>query len=97
MTPTDVTARTATKDDAGSLAAVLARAFADDPPCAWILRNGKDRTKRLDRLFLTTLRADAMRNAGAVEVAISGGQVVGGAIWCVGSWQCLVHLLMVVI
>jgi hypothetical protein len=38
---------TATKDDVETSAAVLARAFADDPPCAWILRNDKDRTKKV--------------------------------------------------
>jgi GNAT superfamily N-acetyltransferase len=73
--------RTATKGDLGALAAVLASAFADDPPTIWILPSDKDRTKRLARLFRTTLRTDALRNTGAVDVAVSGGQVVGGAVW----------------
>jgi hypothetical protein len=65
VAPADVVVRTATKDDVEALAAALTRAFADDPPCTWILRNDKDRTKRLARLFRTTLRTDALRNTGA--------------------------------
>jgi GNAT superfamily N-acetyltransferase len=78
--------RPATSADIAPLAGVLARAFYDDPPFAWVLPDPKTRLSRLDRLFAIMLRGE-IPGHGAVEVAWSGDRIVGGAIWMPpGSW-----------
>jgi hypothetical protein len=54
------------------MAEVLARAFYDDPPVAWMLPDDASRERRLRRMFAAVLRYEAMP-AGAVDVAASGG------------------------
>jgi GNAT superfamily N-acetyltransferase len=84
---TAVTVRPAQAADVRPLAAVLARAFYDDPPFAWMLPNPADRLGRLDRLFATIVRAEAL-GLGGVEVACAGGRILGGTIWLPpGHWQ----------
>lgn len=43
--------RRATEDDVPTLAGVLGRAFTDDPPLAWVFRDGATRVDRLTALF----------------------------------------------
>lgn len=51
--------RDATDIDRSAVAAMLARAFADDPAMAYIFPNPLDRAKRLPRLFALLYDADA--------------------------------------
>ena len=51
--------RDATDTDRDAIAAMLARAFADDPAMAYILPDPRDRAKRLPRLFALLFDADA--------------------------------------
>jgi hypothetical protein len=73
--------------DARPLAAVLARAFYDDPPFVWMPPDLAIRLARAARVFATILRAEALRHDG-VEVACGGGHILGSAIWLPpGHWQ----------
>jgi len=81
-----MTVRPATSADIKPLAAVLARAFYDDPPFMWLLPEPKSRPVRLRRLFAVILRLEALPHQ-AVEVACAGDEIVGGAIWMPpGHW-----------
>lgn len=51
--------REAVQDDRASIAAMLGRAFADDPAMSYIFPNPSDRAKRLPRLFAILFDADA--------------------------------------
>ena len=51
--------RDATDADRAAVAAILARAFADDPAMAYIFPDPRDRAKRLPRLFALLFDADA--------------------------------------
>lgn len=70
MPPPGVTIRPAVTADLAPLAAVMARAFADDPVFAWMLPGRHDRSRRLQVLFSTTLRREA-RGVALVEVALA--------------------------
>lgn len=81
-----VTIRPVTRADIGPLAAVLARAFTDDPPFVWALPNSADRTRRVQRFFRTLLRVEALPRR-AVDVACDGPVILGGALWFPpGAW-----------
>lgn len=75
-----VALRQATARDAGPLAAVLARAFDDDPPFMWLLPAPGTRPARLTRLFTTIIGIEAAPHGG-VDIAHSGADILGGAIW----------------
>jgi GNAT superfamily N-acetyltransferase len=82
---TTLSVRPAAAADIAPLAAVLARAFYDDPPFIWVLPDPKTRLSRLERLFVTMLRGEVPH--GAVEVASSGDRIVAGAVWMPpGGW-----------
>ncbi|MER6302683.1 GNAT family N-acetyltransferase [Kitasatospora sp. NPDC001539] len=49
------TPRTATEDDAGPMAGMLARAFEDDPMMRWLFPGGSTRPAALDRYFTILL------------------------------------------
>nr|WP_240047697.1 GNAT family N-acetyltransferase [Sphingomonas panacisoli] len=51
--------REATPDDRTAVAAMLARAFANDPAMSYIFPDPRDRAKRLPRLFALLFDADA--------------------------------------
>lgn len=72
--------RPATAADVKPLAAVMARAFYDDPPFTWMLPDPKTRLKRLRRFFANLARGEALLHSG-VDVALVGTEVVGAAIW----------------
>lgn len=72
--------RPATAADVKPLAAVMARAFYDDPPFMWILPNPATRLERERRLFVTLTRSEALAHGG-VEVALVDNQIAAAAIW----------------
>ena len=72
--------RPATSADVKMLAAVLARAFYDDPPLVWLLPDPATRLGRLTRMFATVIGIESLRYGG-VDVACAGGKILGGAIW----------------
>ena len=75
-----VTLQPATSDDVDTLAAVLARAFYDDPPFMWLLPDPATRLRRLTRMFTTMIGIEALPYGG-VDMACAGEEIVGGAIW----------------
>jgi len=74
------TVRPATAADVKPLAAVMARAFYDDPPFMWMLPNPATRLERERRLFATLTRGEALA-LGGVEVALVDNQIAAAAIW----------------
>jgi GNAT superfamily N-acetyltransferase len=63
-----------------ALAAVLARAFFDDPPMAWLLPDSDTRLSRLTRMFAAMIGIESLRYGG-VDIACEGEEILGGAIW----------------
>lgn len=72
--------RPAVPQDTRPAAAVMARAFADDPLYAWILPDERVRRRRLPRLFAVQLRA-ARRGHDEIDVMVAGEQILGCALW----------------
>lgn len=78
--------RPATRGDVRGLAAVMARAFDDDPLMMWIFPDGGMRRRRLPVLFGVLLRNYYLAS-GATELVAAGPQILGGAIWAPpGQW-----------
>ena len=78
--------RRAKDDELGRVAAVLARAFQDDPMWRWALgRDATDeRRARLDRFFGAIARALHPRN----ELTFTAGDFAGAAVWMApGKWH----------
>jgi len=88
--------RLADSADVPSMAAVLGRAFQDDPVMSWIIPDGQLRERRLPLLYAAVLRRYYLRHA-ATEV-VADGRVLGCAIWAPPShwlpsnWQQLTAL-----
>ena len=79
--------RRATSVDVKSLAAVMARAFFDDPPLTWMLPDPATRLPRVTRMFATVIGVESLRYGG-VDIACEGEKILGGAIWLPpGHWQ----------
>jgi ribosomal protein S18 acetylase RimI-like enzyme len=92
MARLEVSVRPATAADVRPLAAVLGRAFEDDPPFVWMLPDARTRRARTGRFFGTVMRNEALAH-GAVEVASVSGVIVGGTIWYPpGRWTPGVQL-----
>jgi GNAT superfamily N-acetyltransferase len=86
MADTELTVRLGTAADVKPLAAVMARAFYEDPPFAWLLPDPKTRLARLRRVFATMIRSEALRHQ-TVEAAWVGDEIAGGTIWLPpGHW-----------
>jgi GNAT superfamily N-acetyltransferase len=83
MEKVEVIVRRAARGDIRAAAAVLARAFEDDPGLAYVLPDPDSRRRRLRRYFGTMLRWEALPT-GATDVALTGGQMVGGQATIVG-------------
>lgn len=80
------TVRSATAVDVKPLATVMARAFYDDPPFIWMLPNPVTRLERTRRFFATLIRGGALAYGG-VDVARTGSEIAGAAIWLPpGHW-----------
>lgn len=87
MTGSPALVRPATSTDVKKLAAVLARAFYDDPPLIWLLPDPGRRLGRVTRMFTTVIGIESLRYGG-IDVACDGEQILGGAIWLPpGHWQ----------
>jgi ribosomal protein S18 acetylase RimI-like enzyme len=80
MASSPVFVRPATSADVTTLAAVLARAFYDDPPLTWLLPDPATRLGRVTRMFATVIGIESLRYGG-VDVACDGEKILGGAIW----------------
>jgi GNAT superfamily N-acetyltransferase len=79
--------RPATAADVKPLAAVMARAFYDDPPFIWMLPDPRTRLKRSRRFFAALARGEALARGG-VDVVLVGTEVAGAAIWRPpGHWE----------
>jgi GNAT superfamily N-acetyltransferase len=79
--------RPATSADVKELAAVLARAFYDDPPMMWLLPDPATRLARITRMFTTVIGVESLQHGG-VDVACGGAEIAGGAVWLPpGHWQ----------
>ncbi|MEZ0067020.1 GNAT superfamily N-acetyltransferase [Streptacidiphilus sp. MAP12-20] len=76
----DITVRQAVEADRVELAAVLARAFYEDPQFRWALPDQRSRLRRIERIFNTILRYEALRH-GTIQLAERAGTIVGGAVW----------------
>jgi|SRR6185437_6081676 GNAT superfamily N-acetyltransferase len=72
--------RPATSADVKQLAAVLARAFYDDPPLVWLLPNPTTRLSHITRMFETVTGVESL-GYGGVDVACGGEEIAGGAVW----------------
>jgi GNAT superfamily N-acetyltransferase len=72
--------RPATVADVKPLATVMARAFYDEPPFIWMLPDPATRLKRARQFFATLTRGEALAHGG-VDVARTGSQIAGAAIW----------------
>ncbi|MFJ8563863.1 GNAT family N-acetyltransferase [Streptomyces sp. NPDC093514] len=73
--------------ESGAVAALLARAFADDPVMAWMVP-AAERERRITRYFRLAQRQQRPR-AGAVRVAATGeGRLLAAALWSgPGRWK----------
>lgn len=73
--------------ESGAVAALLARAFADDPVMAWLIP-AADRERGTARYFRLAQRQQRPR-AGAVRVAATGeGRLLAAALWSgPGRWK----------
>ncbi|MFD5620464.1 GNAT family N-acetyltransferase [Streptomyces yangpuensis] len=73
--------------ESGAVAALLARAFAEDPVMAWMVP-AADREGRIARYFRLAQRQQRPR-AGAVRVAATGdGRLLAAALWSgPGCWK----------
>lgn len=76
--------RDVTAADADGLAAVLGRAFADDPVWRWMFPRHPE---RMARMFAMLLRHAPLPN-GVTELAEDDGRILAGAMWDPpGRWQ----------
>ena len=80
---TPVSVRPARDDDFGSLAAMLARAFYDDPVTAWFYPDAARRMKHARRFFGIRLRQLADQ-----ELIYTTEELSGAALWTLpGRWR----------
>ncbi|MFA1543164.1 GNAT family N-acetyltransferase [Actinomadura monticuli] len=84
--------RTAADADAAEIAAVLGRAFDDDPVWCWLLPDEASRARRLTGLFEVLLRRVHLRH-GATEATGRDGATEAAALWDPpGHWRVPVRL-----
>jgi ribosomal protein S18 acetylase RimI-like enzyme len=76
--------RPARGDEVPQLAAMLARAFHDDPVTAWFMRNEERRPRYATRFFAWQLH----RLIGQEQVHVAGPSGSGAAVWALpGQWR----------
>lgn len=79
--------RPATGNDVAMAAALLARAFADDPAMVWLLPSARTRERRLTRMFSVLLRHIYLP-LNSVDLAVRGGKTYAVAAWAPpGQWK----------
>ncbi|WP_344889861.1 GNAT family N-acetyltransferase [Actinomadura meridiana] len=79
--------RAAGADDAAAMAAVLGRAFDDDPLWAWLVPDEASRVRRLTGVFEIMLRRVHLRHDGT-EAAGRGTRTEAAALWSPpGHWR----------
>jgi hypothetical protein len=71
--------RPAAPADVHKLAAILARAFYDDPPLVWLLPEPATRLGHITRMFETVVGVESL-GYGGVDVAASGAETSGAEI-----------------
>ncbi len=77
--------RPAAADERGVTAAVLARAFIDDPAMAWLFRDAGQRAERLRRFFGLITRVDG--DPALWTLALDGDKPAAAAMWRPpGAW-----------
>jgi GNAT superfamily N-acetyltransferase len=82
-----VAVRPATNADRGGAAAVLARAFIDDPAMAYLFRNAADRPRRLARFFGMIVSIDPSPEHWQLADD-SDGELSAAALWRPpGEWK----------
>jgi GNAT superfamily N-acetyltransferase len=75
------TVRKATAADVPQLAAMLARAFDDDPVAMYLFPDGRRRRAGLRRFFSIQLRSTFLRDDECYTTGEVGGDISGGALW----------------
>jgi GNAT superfamily N-acetyltransferase len=78
------TVRKARTEEAGRLAAVLARSFYDDPPISWVINDDRRRLALLERSFALYLRKLWLEQDETYTTA----EVAGVCVWeAPGQWK----------
>jgi GNAT superfamily N-acetyltransferase len=76
--------RKARPDEAGRLAAILGRAFYDDPAMRWVMKDDRRRGRRLERSFALYLRKLWLKQ----DECYTTESVVGAIVWELpGQWK----------
>ncbi|MFJ2594865.1 GNAT family N-acetyltransferase [Streptomyces erythrochromogenes] len=79
--------RPARPTESAAIAALLARAFADDPVMAWMVP-AVDRERRIARYFRLAQRQQRPRPGGVRVAATGDGRLLGAALWSgPGCWK----------
>ncbi|MCX5583872.1 GNAT family N-acetyltransferase [Streptomyces erythrochromogenes] len=79
--------RPARPTESAAIAALLARAFADDPVMAWMVP-AVDRERRIARYFRLAQRQQRPRPGGVRVAATGDGRLLGAALWSgPGRWK----------
>jgi ribosomal protein S18 acetylase RimI-like enzyme len=73
--------RPAVLGDTGPAAALLSRAFADDPLMAWVIPDERVRRRRLPGLFAAQLGNAHLGGFYETDVMCAGGPILGCALW----------------
>lgn len=81
-----ITVMPASEADRGTTAAILARAFIDDPAMAYLFRNADARPERLRRFFYLSTHVDG--DPACWNLATDNGIPAAAAMWRPpGAWQ----------
>ena len=73
--------RPAVLGDTGPAAALLSRAFADDPLMAWVIPDERVRRQRLPGLFAAQVGNAHLGGFYETDVMCAGGPILGCALW----------------
>ncbi|WP_411103097.1 GNAT family N-acetyltransferase [Streptomyces sp. cmx-4-9] len=80
--------RCARPAESGAVAALLARAFADDPVMTWMIPDPGEGQRRIARFFALLQRQQRPRAGGVRVAATREGRLLGAALWSgPGHWK----------